>query len=75
MIVHVYLPLDPRITLNLEHFDGNLGLCADSTMIIILYVRASPTASVQGDERRMVEIFFIIWNFDCSWPRLTMSFL
>ena len=75
MIVHVYLRLDPRITLKLEHFDGNLGLCADSTMIIILYVGASPTASVQGDERRLVEIFFIIWNFDCSWPRLTMSFL
>ena len=75
MIVHVYLRLDLRITLNLEHFDGNLGLCADSTMIIILYGRASPTASVQDDERRMVEIFFIIWNFDCSWPRLTISFL
>ena len=75
MIVHVYLRLDLRITLNLAHFDGNLGLCADSTMIIILCGGASPTASVQGDERRMVEIFFIIWNFDCSWPRLTMSFL
>ena len=75
MIVHVYLRLDLRITLDLAHFDGNLGLCADSTMIIILCVGAPPTASVQGDERRMVEIFFIIWNFDCSWPRLTMSFL
>ena len=55
MIVHGDIRFDLRITLNLAHFDGNLGLCADSTMIIILYGGASPTASVQGDERRMVE--------------------
>ena len=54
MIVHVNLLLDLRITLKLDHVDGNLGLCADSTMMIILCGGASPTASVQGDEGRMV---------------------
>ena len=75
MIVHDYRRLHIRITLNLEHFDGNLGLCADSTVMIILCGGASPTASVQGDEGRLVQIVFIFWNFDCSWPRLTRSFL
>ena len=54
MIVHVYLRLEPIFTLNLEHFDGNLGLCPDSTVMIILCVGASPTAAMQGDEGRTV---------------------
>ena len=54
MIVHDDVRLGERSTLNLYHFDGNLGLCTDSTMMIILCGGASPTASVQGDEGRMV---------------------
>ena len=54
MIVHDHVLLEDSSTLNLRHFDGNLGLCADSTMMIILCGGASPTASVQGDEGRMV---------------------
>ena len=54
MIVHVYLRLDPFITLNLPHVDQNLGLCPDSTVMIILCVGASPTAAMQGDEGRTV---------------------
>ena len=54
MIVHDDVRLGDRSRLNLYHSDGNLGLCTDSTMMIILCGGASPTASVQGDEGRMV---------------------
>lgn len=54
MIVHVYLRLEVRTTSNLPHVDENLGLCADSTMMVILCGGASPSASVQGDEGRKV---------------------
>ena len=54
MIVHDDVRRVDRTTLNLKHYDGNLGLCTDSTMMIILCGGASPTASVQGDEGRMV---------------------
>ena len=54
MIVHVYLRLDTIFTLNLPHVDQNLGLCPDSTVMIILCGGASPTAAMQGDEGRTV---------------------
>ena len=54
MIVHGDVRLGDRTTLNLPHFDENLGLCADSTVMIILCSGASPSAAKQGDEGRMV---------------------
>ena len=54
MIVHGDVRREINKTLNLPHVDQNLGLCPDSTVMIILCGGASPTAAIQGDEGRTV---------------------